>query len=83
MRQLWDGITAQFCVTTRSSRRAIGLVGLYNSNLVSGYCYLYAISCPESIGSGAVMKGVLEMIGYGFQSFRFRKIYLDDDDLFA
>jgi RimJ/RimL family protein N-acetyltransferase len=76
VRQLWDGVLAQYCVTA-SDRRAIGIVGLYNANHVSQYAYLYALSSPEVVGTGLVARAALELIDHAFSTFRLRKIYVE------
>ncbi len=77
MRQLWDGVIAQFCVTPMDRDQAVGLVGLYNANHVSGYCYMYALSAPELAGTGATLHGVAQLLDYAFETFRLRKIYME------
>ncbi|MGE0308501.1 MAG: GNAT family N-acetyltransferase [Acidimicrobiia bacterium] len=77
IRQLWDGVTAQYCVTRPPDQRPLGLVGLYNSNHVSQYCYLFALSAPEVLRTGLVLRGALQLIDYAFARFRLRKIYLE------
>lgn len=81
VRQLWDGVTAQYCVTRLGSQQPLGLVGLYNSNHVSQYCYLFALSAPEMVASGLVVRGVLQLVDYAFDRFRLRKIYVETLDL--
>ena len=80
VRQLWDGVIAQFCVVPIDRDQPVGLVGLYNANHVSGYCYLYAISAPELVGTGATLHGVAQLIDYAFQTFRLRKIYMESTE---
>lgn len=77
IRQLWDGVLAQFCVLASDRRAPIGIVGLYNANHVSQYAYLYALSAPEVMGTGLVARAALELIDYAFERFRLRKIYVE------
>lgn len=77
VRQLWEGATVLYCVCTSDNRQPFGLVALYNSNQVSQYCYLSALAAPEVLGTGLVVRGVLQLVEYGFARFRLRKIYLE------
>lgn len=77
VRQLWDGVTLQYCIADRTSHRPIGIAGIYNANTVSGYAYAYALAAPEFLNTGLVTRGALEVIDLAFQRFRFRKIYLE------
>ena len=70
-RQLWEGVLVQYCVVTDRSSRPLGLVSLYNANHVA------ALSAPELVGSGLVARAALEIVQYGFERFRFRKLYLE------
>ena len=77
LRQLWEGVLVQYCVTTAHSNRPFGLVGLYNANQVSRYAYMLALSAPELIGSGLVLRGALDVADYGFKRFKLRKVYVE------
>lgn len=77
VRQLWEGVTAQYCVQTSGRRGPAGLVGLYNSNHISRYCYLFALSAPESMSTGTVVRGALQLLDYAFPRFQLRKVYLE------
>jgi RimJ/RimL family protein N-acetyltransferase len=81
VRQLWDGVLAQFCVISPERRTPVGIVGLYNANHVSQYAYLYALSAPEMVGTGLVARAALELIDHAFSTFRLRKIYIETREL--
>lgn len=76
-RSLWDGVLAQYLVVSRKRPEPFGLVGLYNSNLASGYAYAYALSAPHALGSGLAVRGLLLLADIAFRRWPLRCIYVE------
>jgi RimJ/RimL family protein N-acetyltransferase len=72
--QLWVGVHAQFVVTTADGR-PVGLVGLYNTNLVAAHTHLFAIAEP---GSGPVVTDAcVELVSWAFDEFELAKVWIE------
>ena len=76
-RSLWENVIAQYLVISRASAQPLGLVGLYNANLASGYAYAYALAAGTSLGSGAAVRGLVLLGDLAFRRWPLRRIYLE------
>jgi len=73
---LWRGVLTQYMVVGRSDNRALGYVSAYNASLRHGHAYLAA--ARFSTGSSfRFLEGAALFIDHVFQSWPFRKLYLD------
>lgn len=73
---LWEGVLAQFVVEDRR-QRSIGLVSLYNADMVSGHAYVGILIEPPRTGIGWPLEALLLLIEYGFTTWPFRKLYFE------
>lgn len=72
--ELWAGVHAQFVVCD-VQRVPIGLVGLYNSNLVAGHTRLFAVAAP---GRGIEVTAALGELGtWAFEEFELNKVWIE------
>jgi RimJ/RimL family protein N-acetyltransferase len=82
VRQLWDGVLAQYMVVPRSGDRPpIGLVGIYNANFASDYAYGFVISAPDRRATGLSLHGLLLVLHYSFETWDFEKLYFELPEL--
>lgn len=74
---LWDNVLAQFIVAGAATQRRLGLVSITSPNFRDGYAYMSAVGDPTVQGSGLIAEGVLLGFNYAFQTWPFRKIYME------
>lgn len=77
VRDLWNGVLAQFVVVSADTGRPVGLVVAYNADLHSGTVYLAAIGGSDAKNGGIVLHGFGLFLGYLFGTFRLRKAYIE------
>jgi len=73
---LWDGVLAQFIVTSRREDR-VGLAVIYAADLNSGHAHLGAILSQEVAPRLWPFEGILLAIDYAFTVWNFRKLYFE------
>ena len=74
---LSKGILVQFVVERQATSEPVGLVSAYGANSRDGWTYVAAVSAPQYIRSGAVVDGLIVLVGYLFENWPFRKIYFE------
>lgn len=74
---LFQGVLAQFLVTSRKDGRPVGLVSAYDANFRNQLVYLALLTDPRFARQGWVMEGGLVFAKYVFDTWSFRKIYLE------
>lgn len=74
---LWQGVTAQFAVTERSSPKPIGLVALYNVEAAHGTGYVAVADLRTGGGPTRVVQGAVLFLAYVFQTWNLRKLYVE------
>jgi RimJ/RimL family protein N-acetyltransferase len=74
---LWDSVLAQFVVHGVTTQRPLGLVSITSPNFRDGYAYISAVGTPSMQGSGLIAEAVLLGFNYAFQTWPFRKIYME------
>lgn len=74
---LWDSVLAQFIVEGIDSRQPLGLIAITSPNFRDGFAYLSAIGSPEVHGSGLMAEGIALGYYYAFNTWPFRKIYME------
>jgi RimJ/RimL family protein N-acetyltransferase len=77
IRQLWEGVAAQYVVEPRSDHPAPqGLVCVYNMNSLSRFAYHSLVMAPDS-RPGLGMEASIILLESAFRSFGLRKIYME------
>jgi acyl carrier protein/RimJ/RimL family protein N-acetyltransferase len=71
------GILVQFVVERSATSEPVGLVTAYGANLRDEWTYVAAVTAPKFVQSGAVLDGLINLIGYLFRNWPFRKIYFE------
>lgn len=74
---LWSGVLTQFVVLERTSQAPVGLVVAYNGDLNNGIAYLGAVMARAVQGSGIAVDALLLFVRYVFDTWSFRKLYLE------
>lgn len=75
---LWDGVYSQYIVTSSASGQPLGLVMLYDVDMVHQWAYLGAARFAVGLASGVVfMHGLGLFLDLSFRLAPFRKIYVD------
>lgn len=74
--RLWQGVLAQFCIIDGRAREIVGLVLAYNANFRDGHVYLAALG-DKSAQDGRIAEAALLFGNYCFESWPFRKIYIE------
>jgi RimJ/RimL family protein N-acetyltransferase len=77
VQSLWQGVLAQFLVVRVDSGAPAGLVVCYNPDFRHGYAYLAMIIAQEYELSGWVFEANVLFLTYLFETFGFRKLYLE------
>lgn len=75
-RLLWDGVLAQFVVATESGE-AVGLVSCFAADLRNRHAHLAVLADPAWRGTGMLVAGAWQFIGYLFTHFDLRKLYAE------
>lgn len=74
---LSNGVLSQSVVLERTSQTPVGLVVAYNGDLNNGIAYLGAVMAPAVQGTGLAIEALLLLIRYVFDTWSFRKLYLE------
>jgi RimJ/RimL family protein N-acetyltransferase len=75
VRDLWQGVLAQFLVVHAETGERLGLVTAYNANARDGHCYIAVLFRPDA--SVWPVEGIVLFVNYLFAEFEFVKIYAD------
>jgi RimJ/RimL family protein N-acetyltransferase len=70
-------VLAQFLIVRADTGEPIGLVVCYNPEFRHGYAYLAMIIVPKYEMSGWALEADAIFLNYLFETFGFRKIYLE------
>lgn len=74
---VWDGVLCHLVAVGVDSRRRLGVVSLTSADLRNATAYLSAISDEEVLGSGLMVEAVALAIDYAFETWPWRKLYLE------
>lgn len=77
---LWDSVLAQFIVTRRPSGQQIGLVAITSPDFRNGFAYVSAVGEAQWQGSGLIVEAAFLAFHYAFNTWPFRKIYMEATD---
>jgi len=77
---LWDSVLAQFIVESAGSGRQVGLVAVTSPDFRNGFAYVSALATPDTQGSGLLAEAALLAFHYAFNTWPFRKIYMEATD---
>ena len=77
IQSLWQGVLAQFLIVRADTGEPVGLVVCYNPEFRHGYAYLAMIIAPKYEMSGWTLEANAIFLTYLFETFGFRKIYLE------
>lgn len=77
MQALWQGVFVQFVAERRDSTEPIAHVAAYNPEFRNGVVYLAIIVREDFEGQGWSLEPAILLIDYLFDSFSFRKIYME------
>lgn len=75
-RLLWDGVLAQFVVSTEGGD-PVGLVSCLGADLRNRHAHLAVLADPAWRGTGLLVAGAWQFIGYLFAHFDLRKLYAE------
>ena len=74
---LWGGVLAQFIVIRRDTEQALGMVTVYNADVMDGHASFSAAKFLRADRSTLILQGSILMLDYSFAYFPLRKIYLE------
>ncbi|MHB1488324.1 MAG: GNAT family N-acetyltransferase [Acidimicrobiales bacterium] len=74
---LWEGVLGQFVVTGPKTTAPIGLACIYNASIPSGYANIGVVLKRSSRLAGAGVDAVRLLAAHSFQTWPFRKLYLE------
>lgn len=77
---LWDSVLAQFIVERAGSGRQVGLVAITSPDFRNGFAYVSALATPDTQGTGLLAEAALLAFHYAFNTWPFRKIYMEATD---
>jgi len=77
---LWHKVIAQFVICRHSSSAAIGLVTAFNGDFRNGHCELSVVAAAQMRTSPVIAQGIIQFVDYVFETFGFRKVYLETLD---
>jgi RimJ/RimL family protein N-acetyltransferase len=74
---LWGGVLAQFLVVRRDTEQVLGMVTVYNADVMDGHASFSAAKFLRADRSTLILQGSILMLDYAFAHFPLRKIYLE------
>lgn len=75
---LWEGVHSQYVVSEPGAKRALGLVMLYDVDMVHGWGYIGAARFASGVAASVrFMEGLGLFIDLSFRLVPLRKLYLD------
>jgi len=77
---LWDSVLAQFVVERGETGHQVGLVAVTSPDFRNGFAYVSAVGEPEWQGSGLLVEAAFLVFHYAFNTWPFRKIYMEATD---
>lgn len=77
---LWESVLAQFVVVGAESGEPKGVVAVTSPNFRDGFAYLSALGTPAAQRSGLVVEGAVLGFNYAFNTWPFRKLYMEATD---
>src|SRR5215471_257646 len=80
VRNLWQGVLAQFIVEANAAHRPAGLVSAYNADLHGGTAFFAVTAFPPFLNTGLAIEGSLLFLNYLFSIWRLRKIYVETSE---
>ncbi len=74
---LWKQVIVQFVARRAADREPVGHLLAFGADPASSHARIGAAFLPEYAGTGQAAQGVATFLRYVFQTFPFRKLYLD------
>lgn len=80
---LWDGVLAHFLIMGRERGEVVGYVAARGADFRNGHVHLAAAVGGNWIDAGWPIEGVILFMGFLFNNWPFRRIYLESVDYVA
>jgi RimJ/RimL family protein N-acetyltransferase len=76
-RGLWNQVTAQFVISERATKRQVGVVTSYGTNLRDGWTYVALCGDPDVDRRGLGVEALGVFLEYLFTMWNFHKVYFE------